>query len=123
MAAYTLLAIIAANAAAALCRSHAADRYDINVRLLSPAVLLLAAGIFTGAIWANQSWGRYWGWDPKETWALITMMVYALPLHRRTFTWLQRPRCLNIYLLLAFASVIITYVGVNYILGGLHSYA
>lgn len=123
MAAYTLLAIIAANAAAALVGSHAEERTDINVRLLTPAVMLLAAGIFTGAVWANQSWGRYWGWDPKETWALITMMVYALPLHRRSWPALSRRRKLNIYLLAAFASVIITYVGVNYLLGGLHSYA
>ncbi|MGM9844625.1 MAG: cytochrome c biogenesis protein CcsA [Muribaculaceae bacterium] len=123
MAAYTLLAIIAANAAAALAGSHSAERTAINVRLLTPAVMLLAAGIFTGAVWANQSWGRYWGWDPKETWALITMMVYALPLHRRSWPALSRRRRLNIYLLVAFASVIITYVGVNYLLGGLHSYA
>lgn len=124
MAAYTLLAIIAANAAAAaLGGSYAEERTAINVRLLTPAVMLLAAGIYTGAVWANQSWGRYWGWDPKETWALITLMVYALPLHRRSWPALSRRRRLNIYLLVAFASVIITYVGVNYLLGGLHSYA
>ncbi len=91
--------------------------------LLLPAVLFLAAGIFIGAIWANDSWGRYWGWDPKETWALITLFVYSLPLHRHSLKVFRRPIVYHVYIVLAFLSVIITYFGVNYLLGGMHSYA
>lgn len=91
--------------------------------LLLPAVVLLAAGIFIGAIWANDSWGRYWGWDPKETWALITLIVYSLPLHRHSLKIFRNQRVYHIYIILAFLSVVITYFGVNYLLGGLHSYA
>ena len=87
--------------------------------LLYPAVALLAAGIVIGAMWANITWGNYWSWDPKEVWALITLIVYALPLHRNI---LQAPRAFYLYCLLAFLSVIITYFGVNFILGGLHAY-
>ena len=90
--------------------------------LLTPALFLLGAGIFVGAIWAEQSWGRYWGWDPKETWALITFFIYALPLHRHTFPWFRTPRHQLLYLTIAFASVLMTYFGVNYLLPGLHSY-
>ena len=90
---------------------------------LTFALFLLTAGIFIGAIWANVSWGRYWGWDPKEVWALITMLIYSIPLHRASIKIFQNPRFLNWYYCLAFLSVIITYFGVNFILGGLHSYA
>ncbi|MGM9802912.1 MAG: cytochrome c biogenesis protein CcsA [Muribaculaceae bacterium] len=86
-------------------------------------VLMLAAGIFVGAIWANISWGRYWGWDPKEVWALITLIVYAMPLHIRRLTANANPMALHCYMVVAFLTVIITYFGVNYLLGGLHSYA
>ena len=87
--------------------------------LLYPAVALLAAGIVIGAMWANITWGNYWSWDPKEVWALITLIVYALPLHRNI---LQAPRAFYLYCLLAFLTVIVTYFGVNFILGGLHAY-
>ena len=90
---------------------------------LTFALFLLTAGIFIGAIWANVSWGRYWGWDPKEVWALITMLIYSLPLHRASLKTFQNPRFLNWYYIFAFLSVVITYFGVNFILGGLHSYA
>ncbi|MFI3288028.1 MAG: cytochrome c biogenesis protein CcsA [Rikenellaceae bacterium] len=86
------------------------------------AVAFLAVGIFIGAMWANVSWGRYWAWDPKEVWALITMLVYALPLHTNSLKIFRSPRFFHIYLLIAFLSVIMTYFGVNYILGGMHSY-
>jgi ABC-type transport system involved in cytochrome c biogenesis permease subunit len=89
---------------------------------LTPAVFLLAIGIFIGAIWANVSWGRYWGWDPKETWALATLLVYALPLHRTSFPLFKRDAYFHTYCILAFASVLMTYFGVNHLLGGLHSY-
>ena len=91
--------------------------------MLVPALVLLAAGIFTGAVWAGESWGRYWGWDPKETWALVTLMVYALPLHTASVPRLRSPRTWHAYMLGAFLTVLMTYFGVNYWLTGLHSYA
>ena len=91
--------------------------------LLYPAVFLLAIGIFLGAVWANVSWGNYWSWDPKETWALITLMVYAVPFHRVSIPVFARSLCYHCYMVCAFLSVIITYFGVNYLLGGMHSYA
>ena len=90
--------------------------------LLYPAVALIAIGIFIGAIWANVSWGRYWSWDSKETWALITMLIYSVPLHA-DIKWLRNAQHMHIYMLLAFLSVLMTYFGVNYFLSGMHSYA
>ena len=86
------------------------------------------AGIFIGAVWANMSWGRYWGWDPKETWALITMLVYALLLH---FPWLKTKSKIkneklrityHVFAIVSFFFVLFTYFWVNYIFKGLHSY-
>lgn len=90
---------------------------------LSPAVSLLGIGIFIGAIWANVSWGNYWGWDPKEVWALITFMVYAIALHATILPKLNKPSAYHIFMLFAFLTVLMTYFGVNYLLGGMHSYA
>ena len=90
---------------------------SISYRLLKPAVALLTAGIFIGAIWADRSWGRYWGWDPKEVWALITMIIYCYPLHFR-----MSRRAYALFCIVAFLSVVMTYFGVNYLLGGLHAY-
>ncbi len=90
--------------------------------LLYFAVALLAIGCFIGAIWANVSWGRYWSWDSKETWALITMMIYAAPLHS-DIKWMHKPVHFHLYMVLAFLSVLMTYFGVNYFLAGMHSYA
>jgi hypothetical protein len=123
MAAYALLALIAVRSVVALCaRRHAEALARRNATLLYPAVCLLAAGIFIGAVWANISWGRYWGWDSKETWALITLLVYALPLHRHRLPWLQAPRALHRYCALAFLSVLMTFLGVTFLLSGMHSY-
>jgi cytochrome c-type biogenesis protein CcsB len=83
---------------------------------------LLTLGIVTGAAWANNAWGAYWSWDPKETWSLITWFVYAVFLHAR-FTREWRGRRTAILSLIGFAAVIFTYFGVNYVLSGLHSYA
>lgn len=121
MLAYALLAIMALASALWLCGRR--DMLATARALLRPAVFLLAAGIFIGAVWANMSWGRYWGWDPKEVWALITMIVYSFPLHRATLPWFGRDRVFAWWTLGAFATVIMTYVGVNFLLGGLHSYA
>ncbi|EGC20660.1 cytochrome c biogenesis protein CcsA [Prevotella multiformis] len=90
---------------------------------LYPAVSTLGIGIFIGAIWANMSWGTYWSWDPKETWALITFMVYAVVLHTHSLPAFKQPFTYHLYITLAFLTILITYFGVNYILGGMHSYA
>ena len=91
--------------------------------LLYPAVFLLTIGIFLGAVWANVSWGNYWSWDPKETWALITLMIYAVPFHSTSIPMFKKPVVYHVYMIGAFLSVVITYFGVNYLLGGMHSYA
>ena len=90
---------------------------------LYPSLTTLGLGIFIGAIWANISWGEYWSWDPKETWALITFMVYALPLHSASIPQMKRPLFYHIFMLFAFLTLLMTYFGVNYLLGGMHSYA
>ncbi|MBQ0072623.1 MAG: cytochrome c biogenesis protein CcsA [Prevotella sp.] len=91
-------------------------------RVLPIAIAFLACGIFVGAYWANISWGTYWSWDPKEVWALITMMVYAAPLHTTSLPRFRSDRFYRIYMILAFLCVLMTYFGVNYLLGGMHSY-
>lgn len=126
MVAYALLALTALNSLTALVLRGGdtpARFLALNRLLLCPALFLLAAGIFTGAVWANQSWGAYWSWDPKETWALITLLVYAFPLHDGTLPAFRRPAFFHLYVFLAFASVLMTYFGVNFLLGGMHSYA
>ena len=95
----------------------------IRREVLRPAVFLLATGIFLGALWANVSWGTYWSWDPKESWALITLLVYSVPLHSKSLPWLNSIRNYRIYSVLAFACLLMTYFGVNFLLGGMHSYA
>lgn len=91
--------------------------------LLYPAVFLLGAGIFLGAVWANVSWGRYWAWDPKEVWALVTFMVYGVAFHEGCLPVFRRPGFFHAWTVLAFLAVLMTYFGVNYFLGGMHSYA
>ena len=95
----------------------------INEMSLHIGVCLLVAGTFLGAVWANESWGRYWGWDPKEVWALVTLLVYALPLHAGSLPWFRRPLFFHWFCIAAFLSVLVTYFGVNFLLGGMHSYA
>lgn len=95
---------------------------SLSTAMLYPAVALLAIGIFIGAVWANVSWGNYWSWDPKEVWALITLLIYAAPLHEKLWKSFQKPLFFHIYGILAFLSVVITYFGVNLILGGVHAY-
>lgn len=130
MLAYTLFAGMMVNGILGLCMPKRREQLmHLSQILLYPAEFCLMAGIFIGAVWANMSWGRYWGWDPKETWALITMLVYALLLH---FPWLksklpmtnnQLQRCYHVCSIIAFLFVLFTYFGVSYLLGGLHSYA
>ncbi len=127
MIAYALLAMITLLAIQGLylTRSRQLDQLErttaLSQLLLYPAILTLCIGIFVGAIWANVSWGTYWSWDPKETWALITLMIYAIPLHRSVVSW--SPARYHLSVLLAFLTVLMTYFGVNYFLSGMHSYA
>ncbi len=151
MLAYTLFAVMMINGILGLCmRKRRESLMALSQILLYPALFCLTAGIFIGAVWANMSWGRYWGWDPKETWALITMLVYALLIH---WPWLknklpitrsvlptnggrpcplrreglspitQSPIIYHILCIVAFLFVLFTYFGVNYFFSGLHSYA
>ncbi len=130
MLAYTLFAVIMINGILGLAMPTKREQLmHLSQLLLYPAVFCLTAGIFIGAVWANMSWGRYWGWDPKETWALITMLVYALLLHYPLLKgkWkISNPKyeiSYHIFCVVAFAFVLFTYFGVSYLLGGLHSYA
>jgi ABC-type transport system involved in cytochrome c biogenesis permease subunit len=95
----------------------------INEIAMIIGLFVLAVGTFLGGIWANESWGRYWAWDPKETWALISIIVYAIVLHLRFIPKFNNPYVLNVASMFAFWSIIMTSFGVNYYLSGLHSYA
>jgi cytochrome c-type biogenesis protein CcsB len=95
----------------------------INYKTLTLGLYFLTIGTFLGAVWANESWGRYWGWDPKETWSLITIVIYSLVIHSRTIPGMKDIYTFNFLSLFAFSSVLMTYFGVNYYLSGLHSYA
>lgn len=131
MIAYSLLAFTMLNGVTAIilhyskkeCRMQIEHLQVVSQLILYPAVFLLTIGIFVGAIWANVSWGRYWGWDPKEVWALITMLVYAMALHPASLPRFRRPMFFHIFCIVAFLTVLITYFGVNFLLGGMHSYA
>ncbi len=142
MLAYTLFAIIAINGIIGLYAAIAEKKASglrkeklstftfqlstLSQILLYPALFCLTTGIFIGAVWANMSWGRYWGWDPKETWALITMIVYAALLHWpiivKTNANAKHNAAYHIACIVAFFFVLFTYFGVSYLLGGLHSY-
>ena len=95
----------------------------INEVSLTVGLIMLTIGNFLGGMWANESWGRYWGWDPKETWALISIMIYAFVLHMRLVPGLRSRFTFNMFSVAAFASILMTYFGVNFYLSGLHSYA
>jgi cytochrome c-type biogenesis protein CcsB len=96
---------------------------SINEMSLMIGLILLTVGNFLGGVWANESWGRYWGWDPKETWALVTILVYAVVIHLRMIKGAYNDYSFSVISLLAFTSVLMTYFGVNYYLAGMHSYA
>jgi len=95
----------------------------INEMSLMIGLVMLTVGNFLGGVWANESWGRYWGWDPKETWALVTILVYAVVVHLRFIKSIYSEFNYSVISLLSFTSVIMTYFGVNYYLAGMHSYA
>ncbi len=118
MCSYALFFFVALLGAAGLITREDYYRRLITL-LLYPAVTLLAVGIIIGAVWANISWGNYWSWDPKEVWALVTLIVYAIPLHQNV---LRRSWAFYLYCLVALFSVAVTYFGVNFLLGGMHAY-
>jgi cytochrome c-type biogenesis protein CcsB len=95
----------------------------INELAITVGLIMLTIGNFLGGMWANESWGRYWGWDPKETWALISIIVYAFVIHMRLIPGLRGAWIFNLMSIVAFASILMTYFGVNFYLVGLHSYA
>ena len=99
------------------------DLTIINEQSMTIGLFLLTVGTFLGGVWANESWGRYWGWDPKETWALVSIIVYALILHIRLLKSNSYIFFFNFCALFGFGSILMTYFGVNYYLDGLHSYA
>lgn len=123
MVSYALLVFMAVTGVIGLASSKRREKmYRWNSKLIYPALFLLAAGIFIGAVWANISWGRYWGWDAKETWALITMLLYAVPLHKESLPGFRNPRTFLLFCTAAFLAVAMTFFGVTYLLGGIHSY-
>lgn len=122
MISYSLFAFMALIAGVDLAKRDA--RLDaLNRLMLYPAEIFLTIGIFLGAIWANQSWGTYWSWDPKEVWALISMLIYCIPFHTESLPFMKKAKVMDWYLIMAFLSILMTYFGVNYLLGGMHSYA
>lgn len=130
MMSFALLSLTFVCGVTALCVSlvRREDTAIESLALLSrlflyPALTTLGAGIFIGAVWANVSWGSYWSWDPKEVWALITFMTYAVVVHTVSFPVFRSPIAYHVFVSLAFLTILMTYFGVNYLLGGMHSYA
>ena len=124
MISYAMLSITFLCGIMGICfRSHGQELQALSRLFLYPAMTTLGFGIFIGAIWANISWGSYWSWDSKETWALITFMIYAVTLHTHSIPVLRKPLAYHTYLTFAFLSILMTYFGVNYFLSGMHSYA
>ena len=126
MMSYTLFGLVAFNGIMGVAipsREARESLMDVSLVVLYPAVFLLTFGTFLGAVWANISWGSYWAWDPKETWALVTLMVYSFTLHGGALKPFRNPRFFHWFTIGAFLCVLITYFGVNLLLGGMHSYA
>lgn len=124
MMSYALLSLTFICGIMGIClRSHGEELQALSRIFLYPALTTMGFGIFIGAIWANVSWGNYWSWDSKETWALITFMIYAVVVHTQSLPVFRKPLVYHIYVTLAFLSIAMTYFGVNYFLTGMHSYA
>lgn len=125
MTAYVLFALMAISSALCLAgfkSGRILSAGTCGTRMLLPALTSLAGGIIVGSVWAAGAWGRYWSWDPKETWALLTMLVYALPVHISRLRFMRRRLALQVYFLLAFLIVLFTWFGVPYLFAGMHSY-
>ncbi len=103
--------------------THLKELTIVNEMSAVIGVVMLTVGNFLGGMWANESWGRYWGWDPKETWALISIMIYAFVLHMRLIPGLRGKYTFNLWTIIAYFSILMTFFGVNFYLSGLHSYA
>ena len=124
MMSYALLSLTFICGIMGICmRNHGEELQALSRLFLYPALTCMGFGIFIGAIWANVSWGNYWSWDSKETWALITFMIYAVVVHTQSLPIFRKPLAYHIYITLAFLSIVMTYFGVNYFLTGMHSYA
>ena len=124
MMSYALLSLTFICGIMGIClRSQGEELQALSRIFLYPALTTMGFGIFIGAIWANVSWGNYWSWDSKETWALITFMIYAVVVHTQSLPVFRKPLVYHIYITLAFLSIAMTYFGVNYFLTGMHSYA
>ena len=95
----------------------------VNEMTMTIGIFMLTIGTFLGGVWANESWGRYWGWDPKETWALVSILVYAIILHFRFIPGLKSAFAFNLASFWGYSAILFTYFGVNFMLVGLHSYA
>ena len=106
-----------------ILKSKISELTIINEKTLIIGLYMLTIGTFLGGVWANESWGRYWGWDPKETWALVSILVYSFILHMRFVPGLKGQYTFNLASTIGVYSVFMTYFGVNYLLSGLHSYA
>lgn len=130
MVAYALFAFMMLNGVTAILlhvTGNGGDDIGMKLMLVSriflyPAVFFLGTGIFIGAVWANVSWGRYWAWDPKEVWALICFLLYVLAFHSQSIPLFRRPLFFHVFMVLAFISLLMTCFGVNWLLGGMHSY-
>ena len=118
-----ILIIITNKRTAKKMKLHISELAIVNELSLTIGLIMLTIGNFLGGQWANESWGRYWGWDPKETWALISILVYAFVLHMRFVPGLRSKWIFNLASIIAFGSIMMTYFGVNFYLTGLHSYA
>lgn len=124
MMSYALLSLTFICGIMGICmRSHGEELQALSRLFLYPALTCMGFGIFIGAIWANVSWGNYWSWDSKETWALITFMIYAVVVHTQSLPLFRKPLAYHVFMTLAFLSIVMTYFGVNYFLTGMHSYA
>lgn len=117
-----LMCMVPRNRQAARLMGRVDELSIMNEMSLWIGLVLMTVGTFLGAVWANESWGRYWGWDPKETWALITMVVYAIVTHIHLLKVRLKEWLFNFLSVLAFSSVLMTFFGVNYFLSGMHSY-
>lgn len=117
------LMLITTEKSAKKMRLHVSELTVVNELAITVGLIMLTIGNFLGGQWANESWGRYWGWDPKETWALISILIYAFVLHMRLVPGLRGKWIYSLASVIAFASIMMTYFGVNFYLTGLHSYA
>ena len=102
---------------------HISELTYVSELTMTIGVFMLTIGTFLGGIWANESWGRYWGWDPKETWALVSILVYAVILHLRFIPALKSKFVFNTASFWGYSAILFTFFGVNFVLVGLHSYA